>query len=250
MNLTRVLNNALPEIPARALSDRPPRIPPDIVSGEHMEGGERVVRLLVPSQDAMYRFTPSNWTLAQLFDGTRSYEQVAEAFRAQTGADYRVEDVREFAASLEEMGFWYKTIQEKNVQLMQLSAEERRKLVRSRKSRFGDLSEIAFPAVNPDKFVTWLYNYTRFIYTWWFTALSLLAIGVMTGISIAHWDEIGRDTLEFFTFTHKTWWDVAIFYVLALATMCIHELAHAHACKHYGGRVRSMGFMLVYLTPA
>ncbi|MGB8323383.1 MAG: HlyD family efflux transporter periplasmic adaptor subunit [Candidatus Acidiferrum sp.] len=250
MNLTRVLNNALPEIPARTFSERPPRIPPDVVSGEHIEGGEVVVRLLVPSQEAMYRFTKTNWTLAQLFDGTRTYEQVAEAFHAETGTVYGVDDVREFAASLEEMGFWYKTAQEKNVQLMQMSAEERRKLVKSRKSKFGDLSEIAFPAINPDKFVTWLYRYTSFIYTWWFTALSLIAIGVMTGISISHWGEIGRDTLEFFTFTDKSWGDVGVFYVLALATMCIHELAHAHACKHYGGRVPSMGFMLVYLTPA
>jgi putative peptide zinc metalloprotease protein len=250
MNLTRVLNNALPEIPARTFSDRPPRIPPDVVSGEHIEDGEVVVRLVVPSQDAMYRFTRTNWILAQLFDGTRTYEQVADAFHSQTGSVYSVDDVREFAASLEEMGFWYKTAQEKNVQLMQLSVEERRKLVKSRKSKFGDLSEIAFPAINPDKFVTRLYRYTSFIYTWWFTALSLVAIGVMTGISVSHWDEIGHDTLEFFTFSDKSWGDVAIFYVLALATMCVHELAHAHACKHYGGRVPSMGFMLVYLTPA
>jgi putative peptide zinc metalloprotease protein len=29
-----------------------------------------------------------------------------------------------------------------------------------------------------------------------------------------------------------------------------HELGHAHACKHYGGRVPAMGFALIYLTPA
>ncbi len=32
--------------------------------------------------------------------------------------------------------------------------------------------------------------------------------------------------------------------------MAIHELAHAHACKHYGGRVPAMGFALIYLLPA
>jgi putative peptide zinc metalloprotease protein len=250
MNLTRVLNNALPDLPARVLSDRPPRMPPDAVFKEHIEGGQTIVRVLVPSQDAMYRFPPQNWALVQLFDGTRSFEDIAELYSGETGAAYDVEEVREFAASLEAMDFWYKTAQEKNVQLMQKSAEERQRLLKSRKSKFGDLSEIAFPAINPDKFVTWLYKYTSFIYTWWFTALSLAAFALMAGISISHWSEVGRDTVQFFNFREKSWADVGVFYVLALATMCIHELAHAHACKHFGGRVRSMGFMLIYLTPA
>jgi putative peptide zinc metalloprotease protein len=250
MNLTRVLNNALPDLPARTLSDRTPRMPPDVVFKEHIEAGQPIVRVLVPSQDAMYRFPPQNWALVQLFNGTRSFDDIAVLYSGQTGTAYDVEEVREFAASLEAMDFWYKTPQERNVQLMQKSAEERHRLLKSRKSKFGDLSEIAFPAINPDRFVTWLYNYTGFIYTWWFTALSLAAFAVMVAISISHWSEIGRDTIQFFNFTEKSWADVGVFYVLALATMCIHELAHAHACKHFGGRVRSMGFMLVYLTPA
>jgi putative peptide zinc metalloprotease protein len=43
---------------------------------------------------------------------------------------------------------------------------------------------------------------------------------------------------------------VAIFYVLTLFVLSTHELAHAHATKHYGARVPSMGFLLIYLTPA
>jgi putative peptide zinc metalloprotease protein len=250
MNLTRVLNVALPEMPARVLSDRPPRIPPDTVSKGHIEDGQPIVRVLVPSQDSMYRFPPGNWTLAQLFDGSRSYEEIAEVYSGQIGAAYDVEEVREFAASLEGIGFWYKTPQEKNVTLMQQSAEERRNLLKSRKSKFGDLSQILFPAVNPDRFLTWLYRYTSFIYTWWFTLMTLVVFAFMAGITIAHWSEIRRDTLHFFNFSEKTWADVGVFYLVAVGAMCWHEIAHGHACKHYGGRVPSMGFLLIYLTPA
>jgi putative peptide zinc metalloprotease protein len=250
MNITRALNVALPELPARTFLQRPPRTPPDVVFKEQIDEGELTVRVLVPSQDAMYRFPPQNWALVQLFDGQRSFEEVAELFSGQTGYEYSADEIREFAASLEALDFWYKTPQEKNIQLFQTSAEERRKLLKSRKSKFGDLSEIAFPAINPDKFVTWLYSHTSFIYTWWFTVLSVAAFALMAGISTIHWSEIGRDTVQFFNFTEKSWADVGVFYVLALATMCVHELAHAHACKHFGGRVPSMGFMLIYLTPA
>ena len=131
----------------------------------------------------------------------------------------------------------------------QKTAAERRKLVKI-KSRYGDLSQILFPAVNPDKFLTWLHGYTSFIYTPWFTVLTLAAFAFSVGITVTHWAEIGRDTVQFFTFTDKSWGDFIEFYLLAVAAMCWHEMAHGHACKHYGGRVPSMGFLLIYLTPA
>jgi putative peptide zinc metalloprotease protein len=250
MNLTRVLNNALPEIPARIISDRPPRMYPNIVFKEHIEDGQRIVRAVVAIQEAIYKFPPANWSLIQLFDGQRSYPEIAKLYSNQTGHEYSAEEIHEFADSLEALDFWYKTPQEKNIQLMQKTADERRKLLKSRKSKFGDLSEIAFPAINPDKFVTWLYRYTSFVYTWWFSLITVIAFGISAAISIAHWDEVGRDTAEFFNFTHKSWGDVFVFYILAVIALCLHELGHAHACKHYGGRVPAMGFLLIYLTPA
>jgi putative peptide zinc metalloprotease protein len=250
MNLTQALNAALPEIPARIISRRCPRIPPDAVAKEHLESGQIVVRVLVPSQEAMYRFPPPNWALIQLFDGVRSYEEIAALYSAELGAVYSVEDVREFAASLEALDFWYKTPQEKNILYMQQTADGRKKLLKSRKSRYGDLSQIMFPAVNPDPFLSWLHHYTSFIYTWWFTLLTLALFAVMAAITATHWTEIGRDSLQFFNFSNKTWGDVGVFYVLALVTMCWHEIGHGHACKHFGARVPSMGFLLIYLTPA
>jgi putative peptide zinc metalloprotease protein len=147
------------------------------------------------------------------------------------------------------LDFWYKTPQEKNLLLMQKDALKRRKALKTTKSKYGDLAQITFPAVNPDKFLTWFHRYTSWVYTWWFTLISLAAFAVMGAITISHWDEIGRDTLQFFNFSAKTWGDVGIFYLVAVAAMCWHEIGHGHACKHYGGRVPSMGFLLIYLTP-
>ena len=250
MNLTRVLNVALPDIPAREISHRPPRIPPDLVSQEHIEDGQPIVRVVIRGQDAMYKFPRANWDLIQLFDGQRSYEEIAEIYSGQIRCEYSPEEVREFADNLEALDFWYKTPQEKNILLMQRSVEERRKLVKSKKSRYSDLSEISFPAINPDRFVTWWHRQTSFVYTWWFSVVTAVAFSISIAISATHWSEIGRDTVEFFTFTNKSFTDVLVFYVFVLITLCWHELGHAHACKHYGGRVPAMGFLLIYLTPA
>jgi putative peptide zinc metalloprotease protein len=250
VNLTRVLNVALPEIPARVLGDKAPRFPPDVIWKEHVEGGERIVRVVVRGVNSMFRFPPANWELAQFFDGKRSYAEIAEAYSAKTDTILTEEDAREFAQTVEALGFWHQTAQEKNVLLMQKDASKRRKALKATKSKWGDLAEITFPAFNPDKYLSWLYNHTYWIYTWWFTALTLALFSVMIAITVTHWGEIGRDTLQFYTFTEKTWRDLAVFWVATLVAMCWHETAHGHATKHYGGNVPAMGFLLIFLAPA
>jgi len=168
MNLTRALDVALPEIPARTLSLRPPRVDPKATFREHLEDGEFVVRVYIPSSGYMYRLTRGQWGLAQLFDGSRSYSEIAEAYSAQTGEFYDEQAVMDFSAELESATFWYRTAQEKNVLLLLQSKEERRKNLQA-KNRYSDLSIIIFPAFNPDRWLTKLHARTGFIYTRWFT---------------------------------------------------------------------------------
>src|SRR5256885_1843245 len=78
MNLTRALDVALPDIPARTISQRQPRIDPGATFREHIEDGQPMVRVYVPSSGFMYTMSRSQWALAQLFDGNRSAAQIAE----------------------------------------------------------------------------------------------------------------------------------------------------------------------------
>ena len=56
--------------------------------------------------------------------------------------------------------------------------------------------------------------------------------------------------MKFFTFADQTWLDVAVFWGITLVLSAVHETAHGVTCRHFGGRVSSMGFALIYLTPA
>jgi putative peptide zinc metalloprotease protein len=249
MNITQALNVALPELPARLVSQRYPRVHPKVVFKDHIEEGQPVIRAFVPGGDAMFTFPPESWNLIQLFDGQRSYADVAQLYSRETGVEHSEENVRDFAAEIEAMNFWYKTPQEKNVKLMEKTADERRRL-QTKKNKWGDLSMIAFPAVNPDRFLTWVHDKIRFIYKPWFVALTLLAFAFSAGVFITHWSEVGRDTWEFYNFAHKSWFDVAVFWILGSVLLCIHETGHGLTCKHYGAQVPTMGFLLIYLTPA
>lgn len=249
MNLTRALNVALPDIPARTLSSQIHRLDPTATFREHFEDGERIIRVYLPSTGYMFRLSPGQWALAQLFDGKRTYAEIAELYSAQTGERYDEQTIAEFGGDMQSGDFWYRTPLEQNVLLLLQNKEERRKNLRA-KSRYSDLSEIIFPAFNPDRGLTWIYSKTRWIYSRWFTIVTLIFFAITFAITVSHWSEIGRDTLEFYKFNARTASDIAILYLLGTFVVAFHEYSHAHACKHAGGRVPQMGFALVFLTPA
>lgn len=249
MNLTRALDVALPEIPARMMAQSCPRLHPDVVFKEHLVDGRPTVRIFVPGVDAMFNLAPETWELVRFFNGQRSFEQVAEAYTQETNKSISLDDVRELADDLESIEFWYKTPREKNIALMQLSADERRTVVRQKK-KWGDLGYVKFPAFNPDNFLVWLESRIRFVFTWWFTLLTLAAFSCTATIFILHWSEVSRDTVQFFNFADKTLLDVAVFWGITLVLSAVHEVAHGVTCRHFGGRVWSMGFALIYMTPA
>ena len=246
MNLAEVLNVALPELPARAIGKNAPRLNPKVIAREHIEGGEPVVVAMVSGDPTVLRFTPETWRLVELFDGQRSYKEVADAYLEQTGVAYTEKQVREFTADLDESGFFYRTALKLNVTASQKLADQRQR----RAKRKIDLALMSLSAWDPDRFLTKLHEAVEFIYSKWFTLLTLGMFAVMVAIFVGGWHEILRDTVEYYDFTSKGAWDLAEFWLLFCALGFFHETAHGLTCKHFGGEVHSMGFMLIYLSPA
>ena len=101
MNLAEVLNVALPELPARRLSTSYPRLHPNVIAREQMEGGVPTMVAMVSGGSYVMRFTPDQWKLIQLFNGQRSYGEVIELYQQESGVAFAEEDVRNFVDSLE-----------------------------------------------------------------------------------------------------------------------------------------------------
>ena len=128
MNILEALEVALPDLPAHHAPRRYPKLDPRVISKEHIEQGDRVVLAKMPGSDVYLRFTPEQWQLLQLFDGERSYEQIADLIHQQANIAFTEEDVREFASGLEGQGdLFYKTPLEKNITLRQKMSSERKK---------------------------------------------------------------------------------------------------------------------------
>jgi putative peptide zinc metalloprotease protein len=246
MNLSEVLNVALPELPARRIGKSNLRLHPKLIAREQIEGGVPTIVATVSGGSYVMRFSPDQWKLLQLFNGERSYGEATELFQEETGTDVTEEQVREFADSLDEGGIWYRTSLELVTTAGEKLADERRRRARKK----IDLSMMTFSTWDPDEYLTRLYARLRFVYTKWFTFLTLGAFALMILIFVSGWSEIWRDTVRYYTFTDKSAADLAEFWLLFCGLGFFHESAHGLTCKHFGGGVHSMGFMLIYLSPA
>jgi len=247
MNLSEVLNVALPELPARRVGKERRRPHPKLIAHEQVEDGVPVIVTMVSGSEYMMRFTHEQWQLVQLFDGKRSYQEVGELYAQQTGIAVTEDQLQEFATSLDEAGIWHKDTLQLDTTASQKLADQRQ---RRAKRKSVDLSQIIVSSWDPDKFLTRLHEQVGFIYTKWFTLLTLGMFTIMVLIFIGGWSEIWRDTIEYYTFTHKSAADLAEFWLIFFVLAFFHESAHGLSCKHFGGEVHKMGFLLIYLSPA
>jgi putative peptide zinc metalloprotease protein len=250
MNLSEALDAALPEIPRTRLArSRPPRLNPDLIVREDVMEGEPFVGVLERGKANYFRFPPPQWQLALLFDGVRSYEEIADLYNEQQGGEISAEDARAFAENMEEADFWYKTPQEKNLALSEKLIAQRSRRA-GRKSKI-DVAHISFSAWDPDRYLGSIDRAIgNFLYSRWcvLAVISLFCFEAL--IFIAKWNIIGPDIPLYYNFTHKSVLDLIQFWLLFLTLGFFHETAHGLTCKHYGGEVHSMGLMFLYLTPA
>ena len=244
MNLTEALHVALPDLPPRSSRKRRPRLHPRVVAREQMEDGDPVIYAIVSGANQLYRFTPQQWEMLQLFNGERSYEDVSNAYKEHTGVHFSPESIQEYVSELEEI--WYTSPQEPNVMAAQKGAEERHK--RAAK-KWEDITTITVGHWDPDTYLTRLHEKAKFVYSGWFTLLTLFFFAIMASIFIDRWSEIGTDTLKYYNFTQKGLGDIVEFWLLFCFLGFFHESAHGLTCKHFGGAVHKMGFLLYYLEP-
>jgi putative peptide zinc metalloprotease protein len=250
VNLAEAIGAALPELTATRIPRKnAPRVDPNLIVRDDLDDREPIVAVYQRGSANFFRFTPAQWQLVSLFDGRRTYEEIADAFSVETGSELSADDVREFAEGLNESNFWYKTPQEKNLALSEKLAASRARRAK-RKSRFN-LTHMLFSAWDPDRFLTIVdRKIGKIVYSQWFTAATIALFLFTAAVFIVKWSDIGHDTLTYYNFSKKTALDLAEFWILFLIMGFFHESAHGLSCKHYGGEVHSMGLQLLYLTPA
>jgi putative peptide zinc metalloprotease protein len=102
-----------------------------------------------------------------------------------------------------------------------------------------------FKAFDPDALLERLLPRVRFVFTRHFARFAFVLLLTALGIGVANSQAIAQDIARLYQFQ-------TVFLVIA-TILCItiaHEFAHGLTCKYFGGRVREMGFMLLFFQPA
>ena len=83
-----------------------------------------------------------------------------------------------------------------------------------------------------------------------FVVFSILIFIVAGYLLASDWTRVQHDTSALYNFSDKSAYDIWMFWILLLVLGGIHEFGHGLTCKHFGGDVHQMGFLLIYFTPA
>ena len=182
----------------------------------------------------------------RLFDGLRSPVEVARRL-AEEGLHVSAATVEAFARACARRGLLDRTTAESSVlQLERLRAERGR-----RRSLFrGELMRMRWSMGDPDALLDRTMPLVRWCFTPAFVVGSLalmLVAALLVGAGRARFEADLAALLGPAGFGVGA---VALLWVVLLGITFVHEMGHAYACKHFGGAVREMGFMLMYLQPS
>ncbi|HXX46203.1 MAG TPA: efflux RND transporter periplasmic adaptor subunit [Candidatus Acidoferrales bacterium] len=224
---------------------RRPKFRTELRVSEQTLLGEKSYVVKVPETNSYNRYGATEYELLTLCDGTRTAADVAAAWNERY-PDSQLGDgqVSEFLDSVEP-GMWEQSLGEKNLAVLQRIREDR-------KSRLDQSSMLylTFKAWDPNRTLEKMDPYLGWMFTRGFVIFSVLLFVASAYLLAGDWAHVKSDTAALYTFAGKTAYDIWIFWILLFALGGIHEFGHGLTCKHFGGEVHQMGFMLIYFTPA
>ena len=103
-----------------------------------------------------------------------------------------------------------------------------------------------------DRWIEATYRFLRlkYIFKSWFIIVLLVMYLAALVVSYYYSSVLESAVSELFKGSNYVLERVLLFYALYLVIGTFHELGHALSCKHFGGKVRSMGVALYYFQPA
>jgi multidrug efflux pump subunit AcrA (membrane-fusion protein) len=183
-----------------------------------------------PQTGAYFQLGEEEHFLLLQLDGLRTAEEVCRAYQERFGSPLGEADLDEFIALARDQGFLQATGETVRPGL---KSADRHSLLYWRKALF-----------DPDRLLTWLEPRSRFF---WTRSFLLLSAGCILSAAFLMW----ANRLELAgSFRAALRWETALLAWLTLFTVTLlHEFAHGLTCKHHGGEVHEIGFLMLLFMP-
>lgn len=193
-----------------------------------------------------FRFKQEEYYLLRQMDGRTPLQDVKRRFESEYKPQtITMEDLSRFASQLHEAGI---VLLETPEQAKVLVKRRRKKTWKKVGQFFTNILFIKIPLIDPERLLTWMYPYFRWMFTRTFVTLSF-------GVMLAALTLVAT---QFDTFYSKlpsmesffNWWTLFYFWISLAVVKVIHEFGHGLTAKHFGGEVHEMGALLLVFTPA
>lgn len=177
----------------------------------------------------------SSWHLGQA-------QAVAQDVSARTALSLEADEVVQFGRFLQQNSLTQVRGQEAVDQLQQMAQQHKSSWLQQALRHY---LFIRIPLCRPDRFLTRSVPYVRrLLLNRVFLYLTILAGAVGLILALRQWDAFIHTFPYFFTLE-----GAALAGLTLVLSKVVHELGHAYVCKHYGGRVATMGVALMVLWP-
>jgi putative peptide zinc metalloprotease protein len=198
-----------------------------------------------PQSAKFFQIGPEEHFLLEQLDGQRDAEAICAAFKEQFGESLTEDDLDGFLEMAGKQGLLEIADCELRIADSKTrdSSSNPKSAIRNPKSKQSILywRKRLF---DPDRFCNWLEPKIRCFWTRGFLIVSALCIAIAVGML---WFN-RSDVVTSFTAALR-WETVVIAWLVMMAVVTLHEFAHGLTCKHYGGEVREIRFLLMFFMP-
>lgn len=215
-----------------------PKLRTDLVVSRQERAGRVQYVIKDPLSDRYFQLGEKEYFIACLLDGERGPDEAVHLFEEQYNATLSTDALRKFASRLAGIGLLEGTEPDvvKQARFKPRAAPGERGL-----SRYFMITVRAF---DPDRVLGTLSRRVSFLFTKGFMLSALAAISLAIAVAVSNRQILWEGMGNVFQFRN-----LVMAWIGVLSVGMIHEMAHATTCRHFGGRVREMGVLLMYFQP-
>ncbi|MEK7215900.1 MAG: hypothetical protein AAB289_09935, partial [Chloroflexota bacterium] len=209
-----------------------------------------------PGTGEFFQVGPEEHFLIMQLDGRQDAETACQAFVGRFGQALTEKEMHQFVEMARRQG-----LLEEERRRYEDSPRSQAQLGNECETQLGNGSETPSPSpaplvhrqsilywratlFDPERVITWLEPKLRFCWTGAFLACSAAWIALALVLVWVNGGELVtrfQGTLSFQTF--------ALAWLTMMVVTTLHEFAHGLTCKHHGGDVHEIGFLLMYFMP-
>jgi multidrug resistance efflux pump len=209
-----------------------PKLRGDLRLSRRDRAGQAAFVVKDPVNGQFFRLAEADYFVASQLDGRTPAETIRQ----------RVEDKFRVTLSPQALAAFVTSLRQSNL----LEPDPSGPIRGERRGRWrGSLLYLRFKLFDPNALFGRLAGRLRGCFTPAFVALTAVMIIWAVTIALANWSVLRQDVRQLWN------WDaLLLLWMAACAVGTAHEFAHGLTCKHFGGEVRELGFLLMYFQPA